>query len=393
MKFYEHQAKEMIARFEVPVPPGQVAFTSAEAVQAFHDLANNEVVLKAQVYAGGRGKAGGIKRASSAEQVRSVSESMLGMNLVTAQTGARGVNVKRLLIEPAVSIERELYAGIVLDRSRQQLVFMTSQEGGIEIERVAKESPEKIQKEFIDPAMGLQIFQARRMAFALGLEGNANKQAIWCFLNLYKAFIHFDCSLLEINPLVITDEQNVLALDLKMNIDDNALYRQKDAVEMHVEEESDPLEKEAASFHLSYIKLNGSVGCMVNGAGLAMATMDLVKTAGAQPANFLDVGGTASAETIANGFRIILADKNVNTILVNIFGGIVRCDRVAHGIVDAANKVNLNVPVVVRLAGTNAERAFEILKKSNVDIIIAPTLNQAANEILNALYQFQENRQ
>lgn len=393
MKFYEHQAKEMIARFEVPVPPGQVAFTSAEAVQAFHDLANNEVVLKAQVYAGGRGKAGGIKRASSAEQVRSVSESMLGMNLVTAQTGARGVNVKRLLIEPAVSIERELYAGIVLDRSRQQLVFMTSQEGGIEIERVAKESPEKIQKEFIDPAMGLQIFQARRMAFALGLEGNANKQAIWCFLNLYKAFIHFDCSLLEINPLVITDEQNVLALDLKMNIDDNALYRQKDAVEMHVEEESDPLEKEAASFHLSYIKLNGSVGCMVNGAGLAMATMDLVKTAGAQPANFLDVGGTASAETIANGFRIILADKNVKTILVNIFGGIVRCDRVAHGIVDAANKVNLNVPVVVRLAGTNAERAFEILKKSNVDIIIAPTLNQAANEILNALYQFQENRQ
>ncbi len=393
MKFYEHQAKEMIARFEVPVPPGQVAFTSAEAVQAFHDLANNEVVLKAQVYAGGRGKAGGIKRASSAEQVRSVSESMLGMNLVTAQTGARGVNVKRLLIEPAVSIERELYAGIVLDRSRQQLVFMTSQEGGIEIERVAKESPEKIQKEFIDPAMGLQIFQARRMAFALGLEGNANKQAIRCFLNLYKAFIHFDCSLLEINPLVITDEQNVLALDLKMNIDDNALYRQKDAVEMHVEEESDPLEKEAASFHLSYIKLNGSVGCMVNGAGLAMATMDLVKTAGAQPANFLDVGGTASAETIANGFRIILADKNVKTILVNIFGGIVRCDRVAHGIVDAANKVNLNVPVVVRLAGTNAERAFEILKKSNVDIIIAPTLNQAANEILNALYQFQENRQ
>jgi len=390
MKFYEHQAKEMMSEFNIPVPPGRVAATAAEAVHAFHELGDKEVVLKAQVYAGGRGKAGGIQRATSDEQVRSVAESMFDMKLVTAQTGEQGVNVKRLLIEPAVVIERELYAGIALDRSRQQLVFMTSQEGGVEIENAARRSPEKIHKEFIDPAMGLQIFQARRMAFVLGLADNANKQAVRCFSNLYKAFIHFDCSLLEINPLVVTSAQNVLALDLKMNIDDNALYRQKEAVDIHVEEEIDPLEKKAASFHLNYIKLDGSVGCMVNGAGLAMATMDLVKNAGAQPANFLDVGGAASAETIANGFRIILKDENVKTILVNIFGGIVRCDRVAQGIVDAAQKVGLTVPVVVRLAGTNADEAFEILKKSDVDIFVASTLNDAAQKILNSLNQSKE---
>ncbi|NOY57387.1 MAG: ADP-forming succinate--CoA ligase subunit beta [Calditrichaeota bacterium] len=385
MKIHEYQAKEILARHGVPIQKGKVAFTPEEVEKVARELNVDKLVLKAQVHAGGRGKAGGIRLVNSAEEAKTVSEQMFGMKLVTHQTGAEGKIVRRLLITEAADIERELYVGIVLDRAKSQLVYMVSTEGGVEIEKVAAETPEKILKEHIDPAVGMQAFQARKIAFALALKGALLRPAVKTFMALYDAFVANDCSLAEINPLVVTKDNQILALDVKINIDDNALYRHPEIMEMRDLDEEEPHEVEASKYHLNYIKLDGDVGCMVNGAGLAMATMDIIKIAGAEPANFLDVGGGASVETVENGFRIILSDKNVKAVLVNIFGGIVRCDRVANGIIEATKNVGVDVPVVVRLAGTNADIAADILEKSGLDLLVANDLSEAAQKVVQAL--------
>lgn len=385
MNIHEYQGKAILRSFGVSVPEGYVAFTVDEAVAAAEKLGGSVWVVKAQIHAGGRGKGGGVKVAKSMAEVREYATQILGMRLVTHQTGPEGKIVHRLLVEQGVNIARELYCGIVLDRSRSQFVMMASTEGGVEIEKVAAESPEKILKEYIDPAMGLQAYQARRLAFGLGLMGPANSSAVKFMLGLWKAFDATDASLAEINPLVVTGEGAVMALDAKMNFDDNALDRHKDIEALLDENEVAPLELEAAKSNLNYIKLDGNVGCMVNGAGLAMATMDIIKLAGGDPANFLDVGGTANAETVANGFKIILSDKNVKALLINIFGGIVRCDRVANGIVEAMNKVHVEVPVIVRLEGTNAVEAGEILEKSGLRFAVAHGLADAASKVTAAL--------
>ncbi len=385
MKIHEYQAKEILARHGVPVQKGKVAFTPEEVRQIAEWLAVDKIVLKAQVHAGGRGKAGGIKLVSSPQEAEQVARQMFGMKLVTPQTGAEGKIVQRILVTEAADIKRELYAGIVLDRSRNQLVFMISTEGGVEIEKVAETHPEKIVKEYIDPLVGLQAFQARRMAFALGLSGDLHKQGVKFLLALYDAFSKNDCSLAEINPLVVTPDGQLLALDVKINIDDNALYRHPDILAMRDLNEEAPLEVEASKYHLNYIKLDGTVGCMVNGAGLAMATMDIIKLAGAEPANFLDVGGGASVETVENGFKIILSDKNVKAVLINIFGGIVRCDRVAKGVIEATKNIGVKVPVVVRLAGTNAEEAAQLLTNSGMDFLVAKDLKEAAERVVEAM--------
>lgn len=385
MKIHEYQAKEMLARYGIPVQKGAVAFKPREVRRIAEKMALPLIVLKAQVHAGGRGKAGGIKLVHSAAEAEEAAGKMFGMKLVTPQTGAEGKIVRRILVTEAAEIERELYAGIVLDRARRQLVFMASQAGGVEIEKVAEESPEKIIKEYVDRAAGLQPFQARRMAFALGLTGPLFRDAVKLFVALYEACIQCDASLLEINPLVVTPDQKLLALDVKLNIDDNALFRHPDILAMRDIGEEDPLEVEASKSSLNYIKLDGNVGCMVNGAGLAMATMDIIKLAGAEPANFLDVGGGASAETVENGFRIILSDRNVRAVLINIFGGIVRCDRVARGVIEASKKVGIPIPVVVRLAGTNAEEAALLLQQSGMNFGVASDLAQAAELVVAAL--------
>ncbi len=385
MKIHEYQAKELLARYGIPVQKGAVAFKPREVRRIAEKMALPLIVLKAQVHAGGRGKAGGIKLVHSAAEAEEAAGKMFGMKLVTPQTGAEGKIVRRILVTEAAEIERELYAGIVLDRARRQLVFMASQAGGVEIEKVAEESPEKIIKEYVDRAAGLQPFQARRMAFALGLTGPLFRDAVKLFVALYEACIQCDASLLEINPLVVTPDQKLLALDVKLNIDDNALYRHPDILAMRDIGEEDPLEVEASKSSLNYIKLDGNVGCMVNGAGLAMATMDIIKLAGAEPANFLDVGGGASAETVENGFRIILSDRNVRAVLINIFGGIVRCDRVARGVIEASKKVGIPIPVVVRLAGTNAEEAALLLQQSGMNFGVASDLAQAAELVVAAL--------
>ncbi len=385
MKIHEYQAKELLARYGIPVQKGAVAFKPREVRRIAEKMALPLIVLKAQVHAGGRGKAGGIKLVHSAAEAEEAAGKMFGMKLVTPQTGAEGKIVRRILVTEAAEIERELYAGIVLDRARRQLVFMASQAGGVEIEKVAEESPEKIIKEYVDRAAGLQPFQARRMAFALGLTGPLFRDAVKLFVALYEACIQCDASLLEINPLVVTPDQKLLALDVKLNIDDNALFRHPDILAMRDIGEEDPLEVEASKSSLNYIKLDGNVGCMVNGAGLAMATMDIIKLAGAEPANFLDVGGGASAETVENGFRIILSDRNVRAVLINIFGGIVRCDRVARGVIEASKKVGIPIPVVVRLAGTNAEEAALLLQQSGMNFGVASDLAQAAELVVAAL--------
>ena len=386
MKIHEYQGKEILRKFNVPVPNGKVAFTVEEAVNAAkNDLGGNLWVVKAQIHAGGRGKGGGVKVAKSLEEVRSLSNEILGMRLVTHQTGPEGKIVKRLLIEQGVNIEKEFYVGITLDRAISKNVMMVSTEGGMEIEKVAAESPEKIIKETIEPELGLQQFQARNLAFALGLSGIQHKNAVKFLLGLYKAYIASDCSLAEINPLVLTKEGEVIALDAKMNFDDNALYRHPDIAEYRDLDEEDPLEIEASKFNLNYIKLDGNVGCMVNGAGLAMATMDIIKLAGGEPANFLDVGGGANKTTVANGFKIILSDPNVKAILINIFGGIVRCDRVAQGVIDAAKEINVTVPVVVRLEGTNAVEAQELLNNSGLNFEVAGNLRDAAEKVTSIL--------
>jgi succinyl-CoA synthetase beta subunit len=385
MKIHEYQAKEILKRFDVAVPRGGVTFTPQEAKKVARELGGNVWVVKAQIHAGGRGKGGGVKLAKNLAEVRDLASKMLGMRLVTHQTGPEGRIVKRLLIEQGISIAKEFYVGVTLDRSRSQDVLMGSTEGGVEIEKVAVETPELIFKEYIDPALDLRPYQSRRLAFRLGLSGDALKSAVKFFSALYRAYESMDASLAEINPLVLTKEGNVLALDAKMNFDDNALFRHPDVVEMRDLDEEAPLEIEASKYNLNYIKLDGNVGCMVNGAGLAMATMDIIKLSGGEPANFLDVGGGASAETVANGFRIILSDKNVKAILINIFGGIVRCDRVAAGVVEAAEKMKVNLPVVVRLEGTNAKEAAEILKRSSLNFAVANTLQDGAEKVTRAI--------
>ena len=385
MKIHEYQGKEILKKFNVPVPKGQVAFSVDEAVKAAESVGGNVWVVKAQIHAGGRGKGGGVKLARSLEEVRQRASEILGMTLVTHQTGHEGRIVKRLLIEQGMNIAKEMYVGITLDRSRSQNVVMVSTEGGVEIEKVAAETPEKILKEYVDPAVGLQRFQANKLCFGLGLSGDALKNGVKFLMALSKAYDATDASLAEINPLVITKEGGVIALDAKMNFDDNALYRHPEIVEMRDLDEEDPLEVEASKSNLNYIKLDGNVGCMVNGAGLAMATMDIIKLAGGMPANFLDVGGGANAQTVESGFRIILADPNVKAVLINIFGGIVRCDRVATGVVQAAKNVNIRVPIVIRLAGTNADLAAEILKNSGLSFLVADSLKEAAEKVTQAI--------
>jgi succinyl-CoA synthetase beta subunit len=386
MKIHEYQGKEILRRFKVTVPKGKVAFSPEEAVEiAKNEIGGSVWVVKAQIHAGGRGKGGGVKVAKSLHEVWEYSKQILGMNLVTHQTGPEGRIVKRLLIEEGVNIEREFYVGITLDRAISKNVVMVSTEGGVEIEKVAEETPEKILKAIVDPAVGLQAYQARELAFGLGLSGEQHKNAVKFLLSLYTAYVATDASLAEINPLVVTKEGNVIALDAKMNFDDNALYRHPDIVEFRDFDEEEPLEIEASRYNLNYIKLDGNVGCMVNGAGLAMATMDIIKLAGGEPANFLDVGGGASKETVANGFKIILSDKNVKAILINIFGGIVRCDRVAQGVIDAAREIHIDMPIVVRLEGTNAVEAGVLLNESGLNFEVASTLKDAAEKVTAVL--------
>jgi len=385
MNIHEYQAKEIFRKYNVPVPNGGVAFSAEEALSVAKSLDSNIFVVKAQIHAGGRGKAGGVKIAKNLDEVTLYANEILGKTLVTHQTGPAGKTVGRLLVEEGIDIARELYMGIVLDRQTGQFVFMVSVEGGMEIEKVASETPEKIIKEWIEPGFGLQAFQARKLAYALGLQGVQVREAVKFMFALWNAFNASDASLVEINPLVVTGSGDVMALDAKMNFDDNALYRHNDILEYRDLSEEEPSEVEASSYNLNYIKLDGNVGCMVNGAGLAMGTMDIIKLYGGEPANFLDVGGVANPDTVSNGFRIIMSDSNVKAVLINIFGGIVRCDRVAMGIILALEKVKVNVPIVVRLAGTNAEEGARLLANSDIDFIVATSLADAAEKVTAAI--------
>ena len=387
MKIHEYQAKEIFRKYNVRVPEGQPAFSVAEALSAYDTLGSETVVVKAQIHAGGRGKGGGIKLAHSRNDVEALATQMLGMNLVTHQTGPEGKEVQRLLIETGIDIAQEFYAGIVLDRKESKFVFMVSTEGGVEIEKVAAETPEKIIKVWIDPEDGLIATQAATLAQALGLQGAQLDSGVEIFTALWTAFIGLDCSLMEINPLVVTKSDDVIALDAKINFDGNGLFRHPELQELRDESEEDPAEAEASAYNLNYIKLDGNVGCMVNGAGLAMGTMDIIKLKGGEPANFLDVGGVANPETVANGFKIILTDPNVQAILINIFGGIVRCDRVAQGVIDAMETITVDIPVVIRLEGTNAQQASELLERSPLDFIVASSLNDAAEKAVAATFR------
>ena len=384
MKIHEYQGKELFRNAGIPVPNGFPAFSVEEAMEVYKKVEADKVVVKAQIHAGGRGKGGGVKIAIGSEEVQKYAYDIFGMDLITHQTGPEGKCVQRLLIEEASDIARELYAGIVLDRSSGKFVFMVSSEGGVEIEKVATGSPERIMKEWIEPNKDLRPFQARKLAFALGLSGVQIKHAVKTFLSLWKFFKSYDCSLMEINPLVVTNSDEIIALDSKINFDDNALYRHKNIQEMRDLSEEEPSEVEADSFNLNYIKLDGNVGCMVNGAGLAMGTMDIIKLYGGEPANFLDVGGIANAETVAHGFKIILSDPNVKSILINIFGGIVRCDRVAQGVIDALAHMEVTIPVVIRLEGTNAIEARNLLKDAEHNFIVANSLADAAAKAVKA---------
>ena len=389
MKIHEYQGKQIFRSFNIPVPIGyhlENINDSSETIKKVQQESKKEaVVVKAQIHAGGRGKGGGVKFSPNTEDAIYNIKSILGMNLITHQTDKNGQKVRKLLIEEASNISKEFYCAITLDRSETKYVFMVSTEGGVEIEKVAEETPEKIVKIWIDPLLGIKSFQVRKLAFGLGLSGNAFKSATKLFMNLYKCFIETDATLVEINPLVLTNKDEIIALDSKFNFDGNALYRQQQIAELRDTYEEDPTELEASKYELNYIKLDGNVGCMVNGAGLAMATMDIIKISGGEPANFLDVGGAASAETVKNGFKIILSDDNVKSILINIFGGIVRCDRVANGVVQAVKDLGLNVPVVVRLEGTNADEAKEILSKSGLAIIPASDMKDAADKVVKSI--------
>ncbi|CAM3416681.1 ADP-forming succinate--CoA ligase subunit beta [Cytobacillus oceanisediminis] len=383
MNIHEYQGKEVLRQYGVAVPNGKVAFTVEEAVEAAKELGTEVCVVKAQIHAGGRGKAGGVKVAKNLEEVRTYASEILGKTLVTHQTGPEGKEVKRLLIEEGCDIKKEYYVGLVLDRATSRVVLMASEEGGTEIEEVAEKTPEKIFKEEIDPVLGLTAFQARRIAFNINIPTKLVGQAVKFMMGLYKAYIDKDCSIAEINPLVVTGDGKVMALDAKLNFDSNALYRQKDILALRDLEEEDAKEIEASKYDLSYISLDGNIGCMVNGAGLAMATMDIVKHYGGDPANFLDVGGGATAEKVTEAFKIILSDKNVKGIFVNIFGGIMKCDVIATGVVEAAKQVGLSVPLVVRLEGTNVELGKKILAESDIDIIAAESMADGAQKIVS----------
>ena len=384
MKIHEYQAKELLGSYGVPVPRGGVAGSAREAEEVARELAG-AVVVKAQIHAGGRGKGGGIRPADNAVEAGRVAAEIIGMNLVTHQTGPEGRRVKQVLVEESTEIEQELYLGVVLDRAQSRVVVMASEAGGVDIEEVAAKSPGKILKETVDPGVGLQPFQARRLAFGLGLEGDLLKQGISLFQALFRAYVQTDCSLAEINPLVVIGDGRLLALDAKMNFDDSALFRHQDILELRDRDEEDPLEVEASKYGLNYIKLDGEVGCMVNGAGLAMATMDIIKLAGSSPANFLDVGGSTDADRTQNAFRILVSDPNVRAVLINIFGGIVRCDRVAEGVVEALKNIEVNLPVVVRLQGTNAEEGARILEASGLRFRVARGLKEAADKVVRAV--------
>jgi len=384
MKVHEYQAKEIFKQYGIPVPKGGVAFTPEEARRIAEEIGGDIWVVKAQIHAGGRGKGGGIKLARSLDEVEEAAKKIIGMNLVTHQTGPEGKLVRKVLVEQGLNIEKELYMGMVIDRSTECPVMMVCEEGGVEIEEVAAKSPEKILKAFVDPAIGMMPFYARKLAFGLGLKGDLLKKAVSFMMGLYRAFMEKDASLAEINPLVITKEGDLIALDAKMNFDDDALYRHPDIAEMRDLDEEDPLEVEASKYDLNYIKLDGNIGCMVNGAGLAMATMDIIKLYGGEPANFLDVGGAASAERVENAFRILISDPNVKAALVNIFGGIVRCDRVARGIAQAAKNLEVKVPMVVRLEGTNKEEGMQILESSGLSFITATSMADAAEKAVKA---------
>ncbi|QHJ94442.1 Succinate--CoA ligase [ADP-forming] subunit beta [Bacillus subtilis] len=383
MNIHEYQGKEVLRKYGVSVPEGKVAFTAEEAVESAKSLSSSVYVVKAQIHAGGRGKAGGVKIAKSLDEVKAYAEELLGKTLVTHQTGPDGQVIKRLLIEEGCDIKKEYYIGLVLDRATSRIVLMASEEGGTEIEEVAEKTPEKIKKAVIDPAVGLQGYQAREIAFAINIPQELVGKAAKFMLGLYKAFVEKDCSIAEINPLVVTGDGNVMALDAKLNFDSNALYRQKDIMEYRDLDEEDPKEIEASKYDLSYISLDGNIGCMVNGAGLAMSTMDIIKHYGGEPANFLDVGGGATAEKVTEAFKIILSDQNVKGIFVNIFGGIMKCDVIAEGVVEATRQVGLTLPLVVRLEGTNVDLGKKILSESGLNITSAESMADGAQKIVS----------
>ncbi len=384
MKIHEYQGKEILKRYGVTVPRGIVARTPEEARQAAKELGTDIVVVKAQIHAGGRGKGGGVKLAKSPDEAAEIAEQIIGMNLVTHQTGAEGREVKTLLIEEGLPIDKEFYLGIVLDRATGKNVFMASTEGGMDIEEVAEHAPEKILKETIDPAVGFRPFQARKLAFGLGLPAELINQAVKFMTALYEAYEATDATLFEINPFLLTKDNRLIALDAKVTFDDNAMFRHKDFAELRDLNEEEPLEIEASKFDLNYIKLDGNIACMVNGAGLAMATMDIIKLAGGEPANFLDVGGGASQERVEAAFKILLADENVKAVLINIFGGIVRCDMVARGVVGAAQNLGVQVPIVVRLEGTNVEEGQRVIRESSMNVTVAKGMKDAAEKVVSA---------
>ncbi len=388
MKIHEFQGKNIFKHYGIPIQDGYVidnlADASATIEKVQQEFNSKAVMVKAQIHAGGRGKGGGVKYCPTTKDALENVSNMLGMNLITPQTGAGGQKVRKVYITEALDIQKEYYCALTLDRAKTKDVFMVSSEGGVEIEKVAAETPEKIIKVWIDPLIGMKIPQARELAIGLGLGGRPLKTAITMFMKMYQCYVETDASLVEINPLALTKDDRVVALDAKFNFDDNALYRQPDIAKLHDKHEEDPTEMAAKEYNLNYIKLDGNVGCMVNGAGLAMATMDIIKLAGGEPANFLDVGGAASAETVKNGFKIILSDDHVKAILINIFGGIVRCDRVANGVIQAVKELGLEVPVVVRLEGTNAQAAKTILSESGLAIVSAGNMQDAASKVVNA---------
>ena len=384
MKIHEYQGKAILKEYGVPVPHGIVARTSDEAEAAARELGTDVVVVKAQIHAGGRGKGGGVKLAKSPAEAREIASQMLGMTLVTHQTGPEGRLVKTLLIEEGLPIDKEFYLGITLDRVTGRNVFMASSAGGMDIEKVAEETPELILKETIDPSVGLRGFQARKLAFGLGIPHDLINQAAKFMLSLYDAYEKTDASLVEINPFLLTKDNRLIALDAKLSFDDNAMFRHKDYAELRDLNEEEPLEIEAAKYDLNYIKLDGNIGCMVNGAGLAMATMDIIKLAGGEPANFLDVGGGASQERVEQAFKILLADKNVKAVLINIFGGIVRCDMVASGVVVAYRNLGMSIPIVARLEGTNVEEGRRVLRESGINILTAEGMRDAAQKVVAA---------
>ena len=385
MNIHEYQAKEVLAKHGVAVPKGVVIENAEKAAAVSRKLGTDIVVVKAQIHAGGRGKGGGVKLAKSPEEAKAHANKIIGMTLVTPQTGSEGRKVKKVLIEEGMAIAKELYLGILLDRQSSRVMIMASEAGGMAIEEVAENTPEKIIKEIVDPIIGVKPYLARKIAFALNVKGNALKQMIPLIINLYQAFIKEDCDMLEINPLVITKDERVLVLDAKVNIDSNALYRQKEILNYRDLDEEDPMEVEASKFDLNYIKLDGNIGCMVNGAGLAMATMDIIKHSGGEPANFLDVGGGADEEKIENGFRILLSDPHVKGIFINIFGGILRCDILARGVAIAAKKLKIKIPIVVRMEGTNMEEGHQILSDSGIDVIVAEGMKDGAQKIVKAI--------